>query len=352
MENKFTRWIIITCLLSLVIPAITAGINYFMDPLWCFSLSHNYNNKQDDFNERQQKTNYITFHDFHYDAIIVGSSTSTCINQKDFKGLPVFNYASNGMQPLEYQKYIRYAIERNGREFNYIFLGLDFLFAVKLPQPVIDADRVLADTNSPLYRFKSLISIDTLRFSRRNFMNHLYGRHIYYDRDNIKYLTPITREDQERNMKLLMAHFENSKASYSFKNFSYDGSYPSILRTIRDGSPHSKFVVFTTPVIQPFMTSMVKHGLLGDYLRWIRDIVNVYGECYHFMYPNRYSADYLKYFHDPNHYYSTVSDRMADAIYNRKINGDTDFGMYINKSNLEEKLRQLERLMKEAAARN
>jgi len=55
-------------------PCITAGINFFMDPLWCFSLSHRFNQKQDDFNERQQKTNYITFHDFNYPGIIIAAA--------------------------------------------------------------------------------------------------------------------------------------------------------------------------------------------------------------------------------------------------------------------------------------
>jgi hypothetical protein len=351
MENKFKKWIIITFLLSLIVPGITAGINYFMDPLWCFSLSHKYNQKQDDFNERQQKTNYITFHDFHYNAIIIGSSTSTNINQRAFKGLSVYNYAINGLQPLEYLKYLRYAVKRNGRNFDCVFMGLDFISTAKLAPPAIDADKVFADTNNPLYRFKTLISIDTLRFSRRNYMNYLYGRHIYYDRDNIKYLTPIAKDDQERNMTFMMAHFEKSGSKYSFNNYRYDSHYSSVLRTIRDGSPRSTFVVFTTPVILPFLKSMVRNNLLGAYLRWIRDIVDVYGECYHFMYPNWVSEDYMKYFHDPNHYFPVISNLIGDALHNKKITGDTGFGMYINRDNLDIKLQQLERLMKEAAAR-
>lgn len=348
---SYKKWIIITLLLSLVLPGIVAGINYFMDPLWCFSLSHRYNMKQDDFNERQQKTNYITYHDFNYRGIIIGASTSTNINQHSFKGLSVYNYAINGLNPVEYLPYLRYAKERNGRDFDFIFLGLDFLLAAKLDPPLFDAEKIFADTNGWLYRVKTLVSIDTLKFSRRNFMNYLYGRHIYYDRNNVKYTTSISRESLEINMKYLLEHFNKSSARYSFNNYTYNPEYRAVLQKIKDENPRSRCVVYTTPVITPLMVAIVRNNLLDEYLLWLKDIVEVYGECYHFMYPNAINDDYMKNYHDPNHYYPFVCDMMVNAMYNDRISGDTAFGMYINRSNLADKLAQLERLMKQAARR-
>jgi len=352
MAMNFNKWIVITGLMALIVPGITAGINYFMDPLWCFSLSHKYNSKQDDFNERQQKTNYITYHDFNYQGLIIGSSTSTNVNQYLFRGISVYNYSINGLQPDEYLPYIRYAKERNGRDFEYIIMGLDFMYAAKLPPPTFDPAAVFSNTRSPLYRLKTLISLDTLKFSRRNFMNYLYGRHIYYDRSNVKYSTPLSQEAQDYNMNLLLRLFEKSDHPFAFNNYKYDEGYRSVLKRIRDDNPKTKFVIFTTPVVLRFMVLMVRNNLLDAYLKWIKDIVDVYGECYHFMYPNKVTADYVKYFHDPNHYYPFLSDMMVDEIFNHKITGDTEFGMYINRENLALKLAQLERLMKEAAARD
>ncbi|OHD63023.1 MAG: hypothetical protein A2176_09365 [Spirochaetes bacterium RBG_13_51_14] len=351
MEKQYKQWIVATCLLALIVPGITAGINYYMDPLWCFSLSHRYNQKQDDFNERQQKTNFITFHDFDYQGLVMGSSTSTNINQHSFKGIRVYNYAINGLQPAEYLPYIRYARKRNGRDFDYIFMGVDFLFATTLGPSPFDPEQIFSDTNGWLYRVKILVSLDTLKFSRRNFMNYLYGRHIYYDRNNTKLTTILSRDMQEYNMKMLMEHIETSPNQYSFKNFKYNKNYHTFLDDIRDKNPASKFIVFTTPVIEQFLKMMVKYNLLDDYLHWIREIVEIYGECYHFMYPTDISKNYMKNFHDPNHYYPFVADMMVDAIHNKKITGDTDFGMYINRSNIEEKCALLERLMRETAAR-
>ena len=223
---NYKKWIIITLLISLVMPGIVAGINFFMDPLWCFSLSHRYNMKQDDFNERQQKTNYITFHDFDYRGIIIGASTSTNINQHSFRDLAVYNYAINGLQPIEFLPYLNYAKKRNGHDFDYIFLEMNFLLAANLGPPIFDAEKIFAETNGWLYRIKSLVSIDTLKFSRRNFMNYLYGRHIYYDRNNVKYTTPLTREKLEINMKYLLEHFEKSDCSLFLQQFHIQSRLP------------------------------------------------------------------------------------------------------------------------------
>ncbi|MBN2160468.1 MAG: hypothetical protein JW807_13825 [Spirochaetes bacterium] len=351
METRFNRWIVITCLLALIIPGITAGINYFMDPLWCFSPSHRFNQKQDDFNERQQKTNYITFHDFNYQGIIIGSSTGTNIDQRLFRGIKVYNYSINGMQMSEMPYYLDYARRRNGRDFDYIFLGLDFINSSRLAPPPFKPEQVIADTNHWLYRIETLISIGTLKFSRRNFMNYLYGRHLYYDRNNIKHVTPITREQLDFNIKKLMEIIERSDTGFSFKKYRYNEEYRSMLHKLREGHPKTRFVVFTTPVIDEFMTSMADYNLLDDYLRWLTDIVHVFGTCYHFMYPCALSREYYENFHDPNHYYPHVSALMVDAMYNSPITGDSPFGMLLTRENLKTKLAHLKRLIIQTAAR-
>ncbi len=352
MNAKYNKWIIKAVLLSLVIPGIVAGINGFMDPLWYCSTSHRFNQKQEDFNERQQKTNLVTYHDFDYDGLIIGSSTSTNMNQHSFRGIKVFNYAINALQPLEYKPYIRYAREHNGKGFKYIFIGLDFLFAGKLPPPPFDPEKIFAETNNPLYRIKTLISLDTLIFSRKNFMNYLYARHIFYDRDNVKHTLQLRPEELNANIAALMQHFEKSPNQYSFNNYSYSPRYRPVLQSISDDNPGAVIVPFTTPVIYQFMSKMVRNNLLDDYERWIRDIVGVYGECYNFMYPSAMSKDSFKYFHDPNHAYPFVGNMMVDVMFNKKAEGDNDICMHITRENLEEKILVLRRLFREAGAAN
>lgn len=352
MKENYKKWIIVTLALSLVIPGLTAAFNYFMDPLWCFSLSHRYNQKQDDFNERQQKTNYVTFHDFDYDALIIGSSTSTNIDQHKFRGIRVYNYAINALQPLEYPDYIAYARTRNGRDFRYIFIGLDFLLTPVIDPPPFKAEKIFEDTQSPLYRVKTLVSISTLKYSRRNFMNYLYGRHIYYDRNNVKYSTMLTREAAEFNMTRLMQHIEKSNQKYSFNNYKHNVNYHAILEAIRDQNPNTRFVIFTTPVIQAYMTAIVRNNLLGEYENWIRNIVDVFGECYDFMVPTRLTESPLKYFHDPNHYYPFVADMMIDAMYNSKDPEASGICVHVTRANVNEKLAAACSRIREAAARD
>lgn len=350
MKENTKKWIVITLALSLVIPGITAGINYLMDPLWCFSVSNRYNQKQDDFNERQQKSNYVTYHDFNYDGLIMGSSTSTSLNQHHFKGLTVYNYAINGLLPLEYLPYVMYARERNGRDFKYIFMGMDYTLTAANRAPNMDPNKIIADARSPLYRIKTLVSLNTLNYSRRNFLNYLHGKHIYYDRNNVKYSTMLSKEDLDNNIKRLMAHFEKSEAPYAFNNYKYNKDYRQILAAIRDKNPNSKFIVYTVPVIEPFIALIVKYNRIPEYERWIRDIVAVYGECYNFFFPSWLAKDYRKYFHDPNHYYPFVADMMIDAMYNSKDPESSGICMHITRANIDEKLARIRQLFLQSAA--
>ncbi len=350
MNATYNKWIIKAFLLSLVIPGMVAAVNCFMDPLWFCGFSHRFNQKQEDFNERQQKTNYITFLDFNYDGLIIGSSTSTNINQHSFKGIRVYNYAINALQPLEYKPYVRYARERNGKNFQYIFIGLDFLFTGHITPPPFAPEKIFADTNNPLYRIKTLISLDTFKFSMKNFMNTANKRHIYYDRNNEKHTTQLSPGEIKAHIAALMGFFEKSTTPVSFNNYRYNATYASVLKSIRDDNPGTIIVPFTTPVVHEFMAGMVRNNLLDEYERWIRDIVGVYGECYNFMFPNAMSKNAYKYFHDPNHTYPFVGDMMIDDMYNKKIEGDSDICIHITRGNLEEKILLLKRLFRETAA--
>lgn len=350
--KQYKKWIIITLLLMLVIPLFVAGANFIMDPLFCFQISNKFNQKTDDFNERQQKTNFITFRDFIYKGILIGSSTTTNIDQRAFTRTPLFNYAMNGLWPEELAPYVNYAKKRHGRDLEYVIIGLDFLLSTKLPPPPIDANKLIEEANRPLYRLKMLLSLDTLKFSHRTYLNYQSGRrHIYYDRENIKYCTPLAREVLDMHMRLGLQNLLEPDKPLSLYNYKYNENYRDILKKIKDANSKTKFIVFTIPVIVPFIKAVVQKGLLNDYLRWIRDIVTVFGECYNFMYPNKVTENYMDYFHDPTHCFPVVSPLIADAVFNKPITGITDFGIYINKDNIEERLAYLERIMKELAAR-
>lgn len=77
--------------------------------------------------ERKYKTNYIEYSKKinKYDSLLLGSSVSTYISQKDFININMFNYAVSGMIPKEYFPTIEY-FEKNNKGLKKIYIGLEF----------------------------------------------------------------------------------------------------------------------------------------------------------------------------------------------------------------------------------
>lgn len=344
MKNRYKTWIIGVLLASLVIPLIVAGINYFMDPLWCFDSSCKYNKYQIDFNERVQKTNYLTYRRKTYQGILFGSSRSAYISQKAFKGISVFSYCMNALSLEETRKYLEYAKKINGSDFKYIFIGLDFPQSDK-NYPKLDKslqpESILPEMKNPFHRIKTLISIDTLKYSMQNYYRSKIGdRYYYYTRDNIK----IFRKSDPEEMKSYFNMFL-WKYNQFYKNFKYCNKYKTILRKIKDDHPNSTIVVFSTPECDPLLKNFLKYHLLNDYFRWLSEIIDVFGGCYNFMYPSTVTKNYNEYFADAVHTYPETGDLMVDAMYNKKEN-NTGFGMYIDRKNFEQKKELLKELFR------
>lgn len=347
MDNTKKYWLIKTGLLSLVIPLLVMGFNYFMDPLWCFRISHRYNQRQMEIDERKQKTNYITYRDFNYRGLLIGSSRAAFISQYSFRGLPVYNYSVNAFRIDELSPFTNYAKKRNGRDFDYIFLGLDFENAGRYaadPATLAAAGANIEESNSLFYRVKTLLSIDTARHSWKNLENNRKAPWRYYDRNNVEHTRKHTEEELVSIYTMHLRQYTDKKMS-RYRNFVYNEEYKGYLEQYKKENPRSSIVVFVTPTALPIMETVVAYGLLDDYLRWLSEIVDVYGELYLFMYPNAVTRDYFRHFFDPGHAYPWVGDRMVDAIYNKKISGDTEFGMLVTRSNFAEKRALLARLM-------
>ncbi|HPV39820.1 MAG TPA: hypothetical protein PKX40_01490 [Spirochaetota bacterium] len=351
MEKKY--WLIKTGLLTLILPAIIMGFNYFMDPLWCFDISHQYNQFQVQINERRQKTNYITYHDFNYRGLLIGSSRTTFISQYAFKGLPVYNYSVSSLRVDELSILTDYAKKRNGRDFDYIFLGLDFENArLHKPEEIRygSVSEIIEDTNSLLYRLKTLISIDTAKHSWQNLQNYRRGTPRYYDRNNVVHIGKLTRETLLSIYSLCMKEYTD-KTKPPYHHFIYHERYKKYLERFKKENRRSKIIVILTPASVPVMELIVAYGLLDNYFRWISEVIDVFGEAYLFMYPNSVTSDYLNSFFDPSHMKPHVGDMIVDFIYNKNSRADSDFGMLITRANIKEKRPLLERLMKNARDR-
>ena len=153
---KPAHWLWTTLGITLLLLLGVAGFNAWIDPLWLFDHAHPYNSIQAGFNERQQKTNHLTFTKQQYSSLVLGSSRVTYIDQQEFSPGPTYNYAVNNMLPYEYADYIDYAVQCNGQDFEVIYIGLDFYTTnrnLTLPNRFEDPSFYIQAANKFGYRF-------------------------------------------------------------------------------------------------------------------------------------------------------------------------------------------------------
>jgi len=343
----YRNWIIkvpicIGCLLT-----ILGFFNYWIDPFWCFSHSNRLNRYQKSIDERQQKTNLLTFGKNRYDAVIFGNSRTAQIDQNAFTGMHAFNYSVSAMLPREYKGYLDYFKKINGIPGT-IILGLDFDNTNAILKSSGPAEPRIARSNSFLYRYTTLLLKDTLKFS---FEDARLGRRlehktvkdwmIVYDRNNVASI-PQTKNKIERQL-LVDKQIGDLVEAYG-SHYAYNEDLKNQLRELKENNPGSKFIVFTSPVTKRYICTMVKEHRLPEYERWLKEIVDIYGEVWHFQYVHSISLNQESAFSDAHHSFPWVGELIA-----HKITGTpdpclpADFGMLLNRSNIEEKLAYLRR---------
>jgi len=337
------RWTKIWFFTFFTIIPIVAIINYMVDPLWMFSHSNKYNSIQKAFNERQQKTNHIYFNGLEkYDALLLGSSRVTYINQNDFHGMDLYNYAFNDSAPHEFGEFIKFAKEVKGKDFKYIILGADFM-ATETPSIVKSKHpkTYIDNAKSFAYKYKTLISFDALKESLKNIKYSQKGTaRVYYDRQNIKYRTKLSPEKRlekyNYNMKLRLIHSADGK-------YIYDKNYIPRLKKLKADNPNSQFIIFTTPVSANLLVSMIRiNKRLPEYKRWLNELIEVFGEVHHFMSINSITTN-LENYPDAEHYYPEIATLFANKTTNYE-NSDIpdDFGIILTKENLDEFIENFE----------
>lgn len=316
--------------------ASVASVNAFVDPLWFFSFVNGYNSHQVGFDERQQKTNRIAFGAFDYDALLLGSSRSTYIDQHAFVDNHVFNYAVSGMRPEEYSPFIAFAESRRGQPFRAIYLGVDFFGSNKnYGGRAAPARQYIENTVHPLYRLEALLSLETLSKSMEN-IRQSRAECDCYQRDNVKLLprrNAQVREDARRHdLNVFRRHI------YAL-SYAYDESLPETWLQLVRQLPRSRLIVFTTPISVPLFEVLIESGRWRDFERWMRDMVQAFGEVYDFMGVNVITKNPDNY-HDASHFYPAVGTLIAHRLIGAG-SVPVDFGILVNKDNLDRHLAEL-----------
>ncbi len=325
---------------------VAGSFIYYIDPLWLFSSSNKYNDVQVAINERQQKMNHIQFQPFEYDSLLLGSSRSTYINQYEFEGEKVYNFAVSNISVREYNAFIEFAKQRRGKEFDTIYIGLDF-FKTSLDQSNAPGtlDPYIEKISDPFFRVKSLFSWDALGYAYDNYKLSKDDTIIHlrsYNRENVA----VARVDSyETISKQTDEKIERFKEVFYGETYQYNENYASYLQELKDNNPNTKFVLFTTPISTPLFQALVDQGLLSDYERWLNDVVAVFGEVHNYMYPNSVTNNITNYF-DGHHFYPEVGSLLAKSLSGNPSPDYTDFGVIVTTENLKAHVANVEQSSK------
>ncbi|BDY13581.1 hypothetical protein [Hydrogenimonas cancrithermarum] len=293
--------------------------NWYIDPLWCFSHSNRFNNHQPGFNERQQKTNRIYFTGLEqYDTLMLGSSRTAYVNQYDFKGMKVFNYAADNMLPWEYEHWIDIAMKIKGKPFKNIILGIDFFGSAKNYDVIISRfyrgkvpENYIDKTIEPIYRLKSLLNFDALKHSFESIKRTFHPTISDYDRKNVRHCNIIVpgMTKQQHIQKDINEYKVHLTTQYRYRT-----EWKEMLERMKKRYPKTRFIIFTTPVSKPFFeTFIIEAGHIDDYKRWLHESVEVFGQLYHFMDLNEITCN-LDNFFDAHHLYASAAKLLAHRI--------------------------------------
>lgn len=331
MNNK--KWLYLFFSISFISLIGISSFNYYIDPTWMFTHSNKHNQKQNAFNERQQKTNHVYFNGLdNYDGILLGSSRAAYINQNEFKGMKIYNYAVNAMYLYEYKPYIDFSKEIKGKDLDYIILGLDFYStSTSIDAKSKSPEIYIKNVKSSFYKYKTLFSYDSFKYSKDNLKSK---KKRYYDRNNIKHHELYTEEKRKNKFKRgIKKHLKKFDSNI----YSYNENYKGMLLDIKKSNPNSKIIVYTSPITSELLMSILKKkNRASDYERWVNEIVDVFGSFNHFMNINSITTNFTNY-PDDDHLYPHKIKYIANKLTGFNLGEiPDDFGTIINKNNIGE----------------
>lgn len=342
MNNK--KFICFSFLISISILLSVGLLNFIVDPLWTFNHSNVLNSRQTGFDERQQKTNYIYFNKLDkFEGILLGSSRATYINQNDFGNMYIYNYASSSMFPYEYEDYIEFAKKIKKQDLKYIIIGADF-YGTNIPKDVKfkNPDFYIKNSESFFYKYQMLLSRDNFQNSIKNIKNVISKiDNDVYTRNNVKLNSKVS--EAERAIRFTI-NIKRHVDDLSGDKYSYNSMYINILKKIKEDNPNSKFIIFTSPETADLLVSTIKKGnRINEYEKWLKELIDVFGEVHNFMTINTITKN-LQNYPDDDHYYPNVAKLLANKLSNTiNLEVPQDFGVLVTKENINKHLENLKK---------
>lgn len=344
MDDK--KFIVAVMAIFVTLTLAVAAFNYWIDPLWHYDHAHAYNDVQVVTDEREQKTANQLYTQKSADTLLIGSSRSTYVHATSFGNWDVYNYSVSNLSMREYQTMMMFAFEQNP-ELERVILGVDFFKSstqeAGAPRSIMNHEKKV---KQPFYRVKNLLSLDVLDYSIGNFKlsaeNEITEERLY-NREGDAFALKLSEEKTFNQTESKITKFENTFYGESYEYFPL---YKEIMTRVRDTYPEAEKVIYTTPISTELFKALVNTGLFDEYEVWLRDLVDVYGGVWNFMYPNEVTNDITNYY-DGHHFYPEVGDRIAKTIESGSPTGD--FGTYVTADTIEAHLQEIRELVDQLA---
>lgn len=128
----------------------------------------------------------------------------------------------------------------------------------------------------------------------------------------------------------------------NIENYEFNPKLKEELSLLKRENPHSIFIIFTTPTSDVYLKKIFDLGYKEAYKQWLRTLVQVFGEVYHFMDFNSVTNNYSDYYIDYHHLYPRYTKWIVDRLERRDNPAiPKDFGKLLNKNNIEGYLKKL-----------
>lgn len=302
------RYLLITGAVSLAALLVVALTNIVIDPAWRHSVDHALNARQEGFDERSQKANWLAARRPAAEIVLIGSSRTTFIDVDGIAGRRVFNAAVSQISPREYRERLE-AFERiTGRAIGTIVIGLDFFAALQLGHPT-------APTPPPQGLAAALrenLSLDLFQTSLRNVRASVTGdEDRTYDRSLRRLLPSLDAGELRARTAYELRKFDR----HLYRDIAPDWAlFNAILVELRQRWRDAEILFFTTPVAAPQFDLVACTGRAEAYATWLRQIVRATGVVHHFMDRN-VVTERLENFADSHHFRAQVGRWIVQRVF-------------------------------------
>lgn len=286
--------------------ALSLCINFIVDP-YNF-LNHDVTDFISASNERNIKFVHLQNNYQKYNAVLIGSSRSSYIDNSKLHKYKMFNCSVSGISIDEYLPYLKFFEKTQGAP-KQIILSLDFHATNSNIQGNIDPKITLQYAIAKIDQIIDYAKIKTSYLSLRLLLGTLEDFNDYYTRDFIKKRIDQEKKLDEENIKSTLGYY----GRYCLNNYSYRTDYKDILIKIKESFPNSKIIVLICPIHESLFEFQKKVSGEAVYNKWIVDIKDVFESFYDFNQDKNMVRE-LGNFFDAAHFYPFVGDQLIASI--------------------------------------